>query len=1470
MLAVVVSEFMADNESTLADEDGAFSDWIELHNTDATPVSLDGWYLTDDDGQLDKWQIPDVTLSANDYLIVFASNKNRSDPAGELHTNFGLSNNGEFLAVVRPDGTTVEFAYAPEFPNQQNDVSYGLASDQITQGYFLSPTPGSPNIGEPVSNPDRAIVISEIMYHIPTTGILDPENTNEEYFEIYNRGSTPVDLTGWTVSAGVGFSFPTVSLAANDYLVIAADVATFSSFHPTVSNVVGGWTGILSNSGEALEITDDAGVRIDRVEYSDSGDWSVRTPGPNDLGHTGWIWSDDHDGGGHSLELINPAMSNQRGQNWAASLAVGGTPGASNSVASSNAAPFISNVTHDPAVPHANEPVTVTATLLDEQAQGLTATLYWRVDGSANFNTITMTDDGQGGDVRTGNGTYTAQIPAQSDRTVVEFFVRASDGSSSRDWPAPAELPDEPPASRFQNITNAMYQVMNDFDTQAAWAPGSPPVYFQIMTGAERSEFTGINRQSDAQMHATFISVTGTGVDIRYNTGVRIRGSGSRSALQPNNRINFPGDMPWHGVTAINLNVDTAHDQIAGAAIFQMAGLPTAEARPAIMYSNGENLRGGNTPYAHVETLNSEWAANHFPTDDGGNLYKGRRSNESPPGGQGAGLVYFGEDPAPYVSYTKLTNEAAADWSDVIELTDVLNNASNATYVSDVFAIADVQQWLRVLALTAIVDNNEGGLFIGDQQGDDYAMYRGNVDTRFKFVPHDLDTLFGSTTRGIFRFNGVSALNRLIQEPVFETMYYLEMHDLIDNVILTDRMNSTLDEVLRGVRSQGQIDSIKTFLIDRSAYILGIIPPLSALGGAGGDGEPQPEPGAPALPDLRINEILAMNQSTLDASGSTPDLIELYNAGSAAFDLTDMSMSDNSLSPRKYVFPAGSSLAPGEYLVLSADGNLPASEHNTGFSLDGAGEMLLLYDRPSRGGALMDSVEFGLQVVDASLGRAIDGRWLLSEPTLGTANVSLELGDPNRLLINEWQTDTKVTGRDDFIELYNPEVRPVALGGLFLSDEPNSLPQLHEIAPLSFIGGQGHQRFWADGNVDAGADHVPFRLHADQEMVALRSAEREIDRVLWVWQTTDVSQGLSPDGSTNYQFFDFPTPHLSNVIQGQVREDVFGYNEQWTYIDSGEDWGTSWREPGFDDASWPSDMAPFGVEGSIIPVPLETPLALSSPTQSSIATYYFRHEFEITDDPSVSTFEMTPMIDDGMIVYVNGQEVLRLGVADGPVDYLTRADRFITNATFEGPIEIPSDAFVLGTNVIAVELHQGTSGTGDIVFSTNLQTVSDRNARALFDDLRITEINYHPTANAPLEYVAVQNTGSQVLELNGVQLAGGIDFTFSTLMLDPGETVYVVENINAFQAEYGIAAAVAGQYSGRLDNDGDSLALNLPSPHEISGLRFSFNDWWVPASDGVGDALGIVSTSQPAASWDDRTSWQALTPNFDAAIRGDF
>ncbi|MBI5769774.1 MAG: CotH kinase family protein [Verrucomicrobia bacterium] len=146
-----ITEFMAANTRTLADDRGDFSDWIEIHNPDTTELNLAGWYLTDSATNKTKWQFPAVTLPPDGYLLVWASNNSRRDPARPLHTNFALSASGEYLGLVKPDGTTVVSEFAPQFPEQRDDTSYGYArvapGEPAAIGYFREPTPGTPNGG---------------------------------------------------------------------------------------------------------------------------------------------------------------------------------------------------------------------------------------------------------------------------------------------------------------------------------------------------------------------------------------------------------------------------------------------------------------------------------------------------------------------------------------------------------------------------------------------------------------------------------------------------------------------------------------------------------------------------------------------------------------------------------------------------------------------------------------------------------------------------------------------------------------------------------------------------------------------------------------------------------------------------------------------------------------------------------------------------------------------------------------------------------------------------------------------------------------------------------------------------------------------------------------------------------------------------------------------------------------------------
>ena len=378
-----------------------------------------------------------------------------------------------------------------------------------------------------LSSRGAEVIINEIMYRPPV------ETNKEEYIELFNAGTNAVDLAGWRFTTGIRFAFtnPTI-LPPGGHLVVVQHTPTFTNKYPGVGNFVGDWDGILSNSSQLIELVDASGQRADSVRYSDEGDWARRVKGPIDYGHRGWEWGSEADGGGKSLELMNPDLSNKCGQNWAPSTVPDGTPGRANSVSSGNIAPLILDAEHFPLVPKSTESVAIRARIVDESTNGLAVAVHHRVDGKASFTVTAMADDGLHGDGAPGDGVYGALLPPQTNDTIVEFYFEARDaGSHTRIWPAPA-LIDGAPAQ----AANLLYQVDDSV------YGGAQPLYRLILTAADQAELSQINRnsppppcpnndqtRSHAEMNGTFISLDGTGVACRYNVGIRNRGNGSRN-----------------------------------------------------------------------------------------------------------------------------------------------------------------------------------------------------------------------------------------------------------------------------------------------------------------------------------------------------------------------------------------------------------------------------------------------------------------------------------------------------------------------------------------------------------------------------------------------------------------------------------------------------------------------------------------------------------------------------------------------------------------------------------------------------------------------------------------------------------------------------------------------------------------------------------------------------------------------------
>lgn len=680
----------------------------------------------------------------------------------------------------------------------------------------------------------QPLVVSEIMYHPPGTNAL------EEWFELYNGGTNPVALSNWQVTKGVAFTFPTNTLlAAGGYLVVAADGPTFSNKHPGVTNVVAGWVGTLSHS---IELADNIGHVVNSVEFYNEGDWAVRVLGPVVYNHQGWEWLAEHDGLGMSLELINPGLPNVYAHNWNSSATIGGTPGRANSVATSNAPPFVLSVVHSPVIPQPTDPVTVTARIVDEHSSGIAVTLTWRVDGDPGFQVTPMSDDGAHGDGLPNDGIFGAILPARPDKTVVEFFLEARDLENHlRTYPAvvPSGVP-----SRTANL---LYQVDSD-----AYA-GNQPVYRILMTEAERAELHALGRKcpdsdSDAAMNATWITIDGvvsdgTTTQLRYNAGVRNRGHGTRQSSPNNYHVDVPSDRLWKKQAGINLNSQYTHSHLVGSAIFRRLLVPMPDSRAVQVRVNSTNLMSLVLPdinsfgsYAANEQYNGDFIKRSFPLDSHGNSYRGIRDAvlcDATHNGV-ADLLWHGPDfaVAGYTNaYFKENNLALNDWSDLIGLIGVLNvtnGTTTATYATDVQRVLNVDEWMRYLAVNTLLGNAETCLANG--YGDDYGLYRGTNDTRFLALPYDLDSVMGrgltpfSPRDGILRMTNLPAMDRFLKTPEFAPVYYRWLKTLAETSFSSAQMDPLLEQLLNGFVPQATIDTMKAFNASHVAYVLSQIP----------------------------------------------------------------------------------------------------------------------------------------------------------------------------------------------------------------------------------------------------------------------------------------------------------------------------------------------------------------------------------------------------------------------------------------------------------------------------------------------------------------------------------------------------------------------------------------------------------------------------------------------------------------------
>lgn len=241
----VISEFMASNLTTLKDGHDKYEDWIEIWNSDPTPVDLAGWRLTDSTTNLAKFVFPALTVPAGGRIVVFASNRAGStgaathvDALGYRHTNFSLAKSGEYLALVKPDGVTIATEFNP-FPLQVDDISYGPPA--ATEAFTGSTSP--------------------LRYRVPTTTADDTASPNWTQANFTD--------TSWSSATGSGVGFEVGSPTASWLLDETAGSTTAADF------TGGGRTAGLNATGQTFGVAGANAGTATAVQFSGSGGLTV-------------------------------------------------------------------------------------------------------------------------------------------------------------------------------------------------------------------------------------------------------------------------------------------------------------------------------------------------------------------------------------------------------------------------------------------------------------------------------------------------------------------------------------------------------------------------------------------------------------------------------------------------------------------------------------------------------------------------------------------------------------------------------------------------------------------------------------------------------------------------------------------------------------------------------------------------------------------------------------------------------------------------------------------------------------------------------------------------------------------------------------------------------------------------------------------------------------------------------------------
>ena len=851
-----------------------------------------------------------------------------------------------------------------------------------------------------------------------------------------------------------------------------------------------------------------------------------------------------------------------------------------------------------------------------------------------------------------GAGFYSATIPAQSSGSLVAFHIRATDAHPN---PQTSLFPDDAPIREC---------LVRFGETIPSGTFGS---YRLWMTQTNINTWTQRERLSNQALDGTFVYDNSRVV---YNAGARYRGSpfirpGYNSPVGNLTAYvwSAPEDDLILGEEEFNLDTlepdrdGTRQREITSFWIASELGVPTSYQRYIHVYVNG--IKRGDV-YTDSQQPNASFVRSWFADDNNGQIFKiddwfefndsvAREFNID------ATLQNFTttggvKKQARYRwNWEKKSNRGLDDdYTALFQLVDAFNTPGTHAYTDAVEAIVDIEQWLRVFAARRIVADWDG-----------YGYNRGK--NQFAYLPEnsgwsmllwDLDFSLGGgshgPTEGLFSSNDPT-MTRVYNHPPFRRAYLRAFYDAVHGPLLATRSGPVMDATYAALQANGiNVQSPADIKTWISQRRNYLLQQLATVD-------------APLEFTVNSGNDFSTADNLVTLSGRAPVNVRTLKLNGVAYPVRWTSVTGWTLAY---------ALAPGANpLVLE------------GFDTAG-----------NRIAGLTDT---------------------LTVTYTGTPD-----SPQGQLIINEIMYHPAVPGAE-FVELHNRSSHTAfnlsnyRLSGVgFAFPEGTVIPArgyvlaVENLTTFTTTYGSGLPVAGVyDGRLDNGGETLRLVQPGSDPSQDLTIAEVTYD--------DDPPWPAAADGSgPSLQLID-PSQNPNRVANwaavasgGQAGGPtaLIGMTDTWKYNQTGTDLGTAWRQPGYNDNAWPAGAALLYVENSPLPEAKNTPLTLGQ------TTYYFRQTFNFSGNPAATTLAARLIIDDGAVVYLNGVEVLRLGMPDGTITHSTFANRTVDNAVLEGPFTLANTSLNTGANVIAVEVHQVNAGSSDIVFGLSLESASNAGA----------------------------------------------------------------------------------------------------------------------------------------------------------------